>query len=115
MDTKAILDHQYEAFDAGNADDILKDFADDAVMIGPDGVRKGRAAIHAEYTSMFTGLFTSGSYEFILDAEHVEGEIAFIVWRATSPTAEVTLGTDTFVGRNGKIVVQTVATKINQK
>ena len=85
------------------------------MLIGPDGVKKGRAAILAEYTAMFTGLFKPGTYEFTLDAEHVDGEIAYIAWRVKGATAEVTLGTDTFVVRNGKIVVQTYATKIEPK
>lgn len=115
MDTKAVLDHQNEAFFAGSADEILKDFADDAVLIGADGVLTGREAIHAAYTDMFSGLFKPGTYDFTLDAEHVQGEIAFIAWRASCATAEVTMGTDTFVVRNGKIVAQTFAAKIDPK
>jgi hypothetical protein len=115
MDVRAILDHQYEAFFAGSADEILKDFAEDAVLIGEDGVATGRDAIHAVYAEMFSGLFVPGTYEFVAGAEHIHGEIAYITWSATCASANVTLGTDTFVVRNGKIVVQTTAAKIEPK
>jgi hypothetical protein len=115
MDTKAIMDHQTTAFVAGSADDVLTDFADDAVLILPDGVHRGRAAIHAAYSSLFSGLFKPGTYEFTMDAEHIEGEIAYIAWRASCATAEIPLGTDTFIVRNGKIVAQTFAAKIDPK
>ncbi len=45
----------------------------------------------------------------------VEGEVAYIVWHANCASAEVALGTDTFVVRDGKIAVQTFAAKINPK
>jgi len=50
-----------------------------------------------------------------MDASHVEGEVAYIVWHANCASAEVALGTDTFVVRDGKITVQTFAAKINPK
>ena len=115
MDTKAVMDHQFAAFSAGSADEILKDFADDAVLILPDAVVRNRDAIHAAYSTLFSGLFQPGTYDLTMDAEHIDGEIAYILWRAICATAEVPLGTDTFVVRNGKIVAQTFAAKIDPK
>lgn len=115
MDTKAVMDHQFAAFSAGSADEVLKDFTDDAVLVTPEGVSKGRAAIHAAYSAMFAGLFKPGTYDFTLDAMHIDGEIAYIAWRASGATAEVPMGTDTFVVRNGTIVAQTFAAKIDPK
>jgi uncharacterized protein (TIGR02246 family) len=115
MHTRAILDHQIAAFSAGSADEVLKDFADDAVLITPEGVSKGREAIHAAYGALFAGLFKPGTYDFALDAAHIDGGVAYIAWRASCATAEVPIGTDTFVVRNGKIVAQTFAAKIDPK
>ena len=115
MNTQAVLDHQFAAFAAGSADEVLTDFADDAVLITPEGVSKGRAAIHAAYSAMFAGLFKPGTYDFTLDAMHVDGEVAYIAWHASCATAEVPLGADTFVVRNGTIVAQTFAAKIDPK
>ena len=38
-----------------------------------------------------------------------EGDVAYIAWSAETPTMRVPIGTDTFVVRNGKILVQTFA------
>ena len=84
-------------------------------MISADGVIKGRAAIHEAYSEFFADLFKPGTYDFTLDAAHVEGEVAQIVWRASFATAEIPLGTDTFVIRNGKVVAQAFAAKIDPK
>jgi ketosteroid isomerase-like protein len=115
MDTKAIMDHQSTAFVAGSADEILADFADDAVLIVPEGVHRGRAAIHAVYSDLFSGLFKPETYDFTMIAEVIEGDVAYIAWRASCATAEIPLGTDTYVVRNGKIVAQTMTTKIDPK
>src|SRR3981189_2857003 len=115
MDTRAILDHQYEAFSAGIAAEVIKDFAEDAVLIRADGVFEGTNAIQSAYKEMFAGLFKPGTYEFTLDTEHVVGDIAYIVWRANCATEEVLLGTDTFLVRNGKIVAQTYTALIKTK
>jgi uncharacterized protein (TIGR02246 family) len=115
LDTRAILDHQNAAFEAGDADEIIKEVAEDAVLIGADGVVEGRDAIHAAYRELFAGPFKPGTYQFTMDAEHVHGEIAYISWRASCATESVTLGTDTFVVRDGKIVAQTYAAKIEPK
>jgi hypothetical protein len=109
------MDHQYEAFSAGSADEVVKDFADDAVLIRAAGVCEGRAAIHAAHSEQFSGLFKHGTYELTVDAEYLHGEIADIAWRVGGATANVTLGTDTFVVRDGKIVAQTYTAKVEPK
>jgi hypothetical protein len=64
---------------------------------------------------MFAGRFKPGTYEFTLDAEQAVGDIAYILWRANCAAEEVTLGTDTFVVRNSKIVAQTYTAAIKPK
>ena len=77
MTTRAVLDHQMEAFGTGSADEIIKDFADDAVLIRPEAMFKGREAIHGVYSEMFAGLFKPDTYDFEMVAEHVEGDYAY--------------------------------------
>jgi ketosteroid isomerase-like protein len=115
MTTRAVLDHQMEAFGAGSADEIIKDFAEDAVLIRPEAVFRGRDAIHGVYSEMFAGLFKPDSYDFELVAEHVAGEYAYIAWRASNAESDVVMGTDTFVVREGKIVAQTYCARIDPK
>jgi ketosteroid isomerase-like protein len=115
MDTRAILDHQYEAFSAGSADEVIKDFADDAVLIRADTVFEGANAIRGAYSELFDGRFKPGTYEFTLDGEQVVGDIAYIAWRASCAADEILLGTDTFVVRDGKIVAQTYTALVRPK
>ena len=115
MDTRAVMDHQYEAFAAGSADEIIKDFAEDAVLIRADAVFEGRAAIRGAYQEMFAGRFKPGTYDLAVDAEHIHGDIAYIAWRASGAAEDIVLGTDTFVIRDGKIVAQTYTAKIEPK
>ena len=64
---------------------------------------------------MFAGLFAPGTYEFTLEAERVEGEVAFITWHATCASFEIPLGVNTFLVRDGKIAVQTYAARMDPR
>ena len=59
----------------------------------------------------FSGLFKPGTYDFTMDRT----EVAYIVWHSVNQGADVKLGTDTFVIRDGKIVLQTFAGRIEEK
>lgn len=113
MDTRAVLEHHLAGFSAGDADMVLEDYDDESVLVMPDGVVRGREALHATFTGFFSGLFAPGTYEFTMDRMEVEGDVAYIVWHATCAGAQVRLGTDTFVVRNGKIAVQTFAAVVD--
>jgi ketosteroid isomerase-like protein len=39
-----VFDHHVQALVKGDLDDILSDYTEDSVVIGPDGVVKGRQA-----------------------------------------------------------------------
>jgi len=112
MDTQAVLDHHLAAFGAGDADEIATDYTDDSVLITPEGVVNGRAAIRATFEQIFAGVFKPGTYEFAMDITHVGGEAAYIVWHAKCAAVDIVFGTDTFVVRDGKIAVQTFALKL---
>ena len=43
--TRQVLEHHLAAFGVGDLEGILSDYADDSIMISPDGPLKGRAAI----------------------------------------------------------------------
>jgi len=46
--------------------------------------------------------------------QDIEGEVAYVVWKAKSKTHNFHIGTDTFIVKNGKIVVQTFAGHITE-
>jgi ketosteroid isomerase-like protein len=115
MATKDVLDHHLAAFGAGDVDEILKDYTDDSRLITANGTIVGLGPLREAFTGFFGGLFAPGTYEFTLDAERIEGEVAFITWHATCASSDIPLGVDTFLVRDGKIVVQTYAAKMDPR
>jgi ketosteroid isomerase-like protein len=98
--TKAILDHHQAALDAGDVDDLMSDYTEDSVFVtNLGGVVKGLDGIRAIF-----GATAGGMAGFELLGEHVDGDVAYIWWKAENIPA----GTDTFVVRDGKIAAQTV-------
>ena len=73
---------------------------------------RGLAALRAAFEGFYGGLFKPGTYSFEMDRIDISGDVAFILWHSSNLGAEVTLGTDTFVIRDGKIAIQTFAARI---
>jgi ketosteroid isomerase-like protein len=95
----AVLMHHGEALGTGDLDAIMEDYADDAVFISDTaGVVAGAAAIR-DHFSVPLGLSNIQP-----TAVHVHGECAYVCWTADG----VRMGTDTFVIRDSRIVLQTV-------
>ena len=115
MSTEAVLNHHLESFGAGDVEEVLKDYTDDSVFISPDGRLTGLDQLREAFQGFFNGLFRPGTYQFTMDRMEIEGDLAFIAWHSSNEGAEVTLATDTFVIRDGKIAVQTFAAKIEQQ
>ena len=53
--------------------------------------------------------------DFSLEEKTVEGEYAYIIWRAETPENTYEFATDTFVVRDGDIVAQTLGTVVSPK
>ncbi len=115
MSTKQVADHHLRAFLAGDLDETLADYTDDSVFISPNGIARGRDEIRAVFARLFGGLFAPGTYEFTVDMEHVEGDVAYTLWHADCAAATVEIATDTLVIRDGAIQTQTVAIKVSPK
>lgn len=92
--------------DAGNRSDpaaMAADYAEDAVMVQPGQSVQGRAAIQAA----FTRLFGPGAPKLTITPVKVwsEGDVGYISWTANGGAIK---GTDDFLVRGGKILVQAV-------
>jgi len=85
------------------------------VLIEPNGTHRGLSELRAFFAPAFEGVFRPGSYDFTMDRSTVEGDVAYIVWHSRNEGADISLGTDTFVIRDGKISVQTFAAKVDQR
>ena len=113
--TAETLAHHLQAFGAGDVDEILKDYAPESVIMTPDGPLHGLDEIRPLFEKFTTEIAPPGTYEFEMLQQVIEGETAYIVWTFDSPKYKIPLGTDTFVIRDGKIVMQTFAGQILPK
>jgi predicted SnoaL-like aldol condensation-catalyzing enzyme len=59
--------------------------------------------------------FAKPGASFKMLRQEVDGDTAYIVWRAETADNRYELGTDTFIVQNGKIVTQTFAAKVVPK
>jgi hypothetical protein len=85
-----------------------------ALVTGHDdelGALKGRAAIGRSARRL--GLQLPDA-EFQFPTELVEGEHAFLVWKARSERFEAEDGADSFVIRRGRIVAQTIFYRLSK-
>jgi ketosteroid isomerase-like protein len=91
------------ALESGDIAKIMADYADDAILIVPDGAVVGKPAIQAGFENMIQG---SPNIRFT-SQEIVEGDTLLTIWSAECDTATFPQGVDTFVIRDDKIQRQT--------
>ncbi len=103
--TEQVLAHHLSAFAVG-VDEIMKDYTDESALIAPEGTYRGLVEIRAFFQG-FVDKFPAEAWEsFQILRTEVVGEIGYQTWDARP---FIMLGTDTFLVRDGKIVVQTYA------
>jgi ketosteroid isomerase-like protein len=112
--TKDVLDHHLKAFDQGDLDGVMSDYAPGAVLFTKDGVIKGVDAIRPLFEALIAEFGKPGA-TFNMMEQSVEGDYAYILWTATTADKVYELATDTFVVREGKIVAQSFTAKIRPK
>ena len=112
--TKDVLDHHLKCFGEGDLKGILSDYAPSAVLFTQDGPLRGAAAIRPLFQAMIAEFGKPGAV-FSMKQQSVEGDYAYILWTAETADNVYEVGTDTFVVRGGKIVVQSFAGKIRPK
>jgi hypothetical protein len=100
-----VFQHHGEALMAEDLDGIVSDYAEDAVFITPDGVRRGKDGVREGFVKLLSDL-PGASWE--LPTTLFEDDILLLEWKATSKAVKAEDGIDTFVFRDGLIRVQTV-------
>ena len=106
MSTEATLAHHLQALTEG-IEAILSDYTEESILFTSNGVKRGLVGVRTHFEG-----FIKNSRPELFEAlkflrKDIEGEVAYTIW-----TAEpyIKMGTDTFVVREGKILVHTVAT-----
>ena len=104
--TEATVIHHLEAFFRKRIDGVVEDYAEDAVFIAPGGALRGRAAIRNFFTTFIETMPAGFLDAFVMREQQFAGELGYIVWDVAP---WVHFATDSFVVRDGKIVLQTFA------
>jgi hypothetical protein len=107
-----VFQHHAEALGAEDLDGIVSDYADDAVFITPDGVRRGKDGVREGFVKLL-GDLPGASWE--LPTQLYEDDILLLEWKAESEHTKADDGIDTFVFRDGLIRVQTVRYTLARK
>ena len=100
-----IFQHHVQALGAGDLDEIVADYSDDAVFITPAGVLRGKDGIREAFTKLLADV-PNAAWE--LPTMIYEGDVLFLEWTATAATTKVEDGIDTFIFSDGLIRLQTV-------
>ncbi len=99
-----VFAHHAQALGAGDLDEIVADYSDDAFFISPAGVKRGKDGIREAFVQLLADVPDAA-----WDLKTIyEGDVLFLEWAATSAATKVEDGIDTFVFRDGLIRVQTV-------
>jgi uncharacterized protein (TIGR02246 family) len=107
-----VFQHHAKALGEGDLDQIVADYADDAVFITPAGVRRGKDGIRAAFTQLLADV-PDAAWD--LKTQIYEGDVLFLEWTAHAAATFVEDGIDTFVFRDGLIRVQTVRYRLQRK
>jgi ketosteroid isomerase-like protein len=100
-----IFEHHGAALIAGDIDEIVADYTDDAVLITPRGVLRGKDGVRKAFTLLLKDL-PNAKWE--IPTQIFEGDVLFIEWNAVSEATRAMDGIDTFVFSEEGIRVQTV-------
>jgi ketosteroid isomerase-like protein len=100
-----VFQHHAGALGAGDLDEIVADYADDAVFISPSGVMRGKDGIRAAFTELLADVPNAA---WGLKTQIYEGDVLFLEWTADAGATFVEDGIDTFVFRDGLVRVQTI-------
>ncbi|HIN71937.1 MAG TPA: nuclear transport factor 2 family protein [Dehalococcoidia bacterium] len=102
--TEAALKRYVAAIMAGDADSVMRNFADDAVVYTSEGPLHGQDAIRADIESFINNTPEGMRDNFEVVRRDIDGDFAYITWKAEP---FVLMATETFVVTDDKIRVQT--------
>jgi hypothetical protein len=114
MTTQSVLDHHLHSLLTANLDELMSDYDDQSSVVTIDASYHGREAIRG-FFSQAVEVLSHPKAKLELRQTRIAGETAMIVWDGETSAFHVDFATDSFVIRDGKILVQTVATKMTPK
>lgn len=104
--TREVLDDHLRRRAEGRVqEDLEEDYADDVVLLCEHAPLVGREAVRESARRLRLQL-PEGNFQYL--STHVEGEYAFLRWRAEGKDNVLENGADSFVIRDGRIVMQSI-------
>lgn len=100
-----VFAHHGQALAAGDLDEIVVDYAEDAVLVTPTDVWRGVDGVRKFFAKLLDEL---PNPRWDLKNEVFADDVLLLEWAAESDTGRVHDGVDTFVFRDGLIRAQTV-------
>lgn len=112
--TESVVDRHLKCFFEGDLNGLLSDYAPEAVLFTRGGPLRGKDEIRPLFEAMIAEFAKPGA-KFSLKQKIIEPGYAYILWTAETADNFYDLGTDTFVVKDGKIVVQSFTNKMISK
>ncbi|MBS9535775.1 nuclear transport factor 2 family protein [Mycobacterium sp. M1] len=108
-----IFDHHLTALKDGDLDELVADYADDAVLITAAGVARGRDGIRAAFGQLSSAVSITALQT---KTQIYDGDVLLLEWVLDTDAARVD-GVDTFVfdSTTGLIRVQTISQSVHPK
>ena len=107
-----VFAHHGPALGAADIDEIAADFADDAVVITPAGVNRGKDGVREAFRQLFADL-PDAAWD--IKNQTYGDDVLLLEWAADAAESRADDGVDTFVFRDGQILVQTVHYTLQRK
>jgi len=107
-----VFAHHGRAIGAGDINEIVTDFADDAVVITPAGVKRGKDGAREAFTQLFADL-PDAAWD--LKSQIYADDVLMLEWAADAADSSADDGVDTLVFREGLIRAQTVHYTLQHK
>ena len=107
-----VFAHHSQALAAADLDQLVTDYADDAVMISPAGAGRGKDAIREAFRRLLTDLPNAA---WGIKQRTYAGDVLLLEWTAEAAGLRADDGVDTFVFGDGMIQAQTVHYSLQPK
>ncbi len=101
---EVFADHT-QLLSGGNLDAVIENYAEDAVFVTKDAVRRGREGVREGLELLANDM---PGAEWTL-SPHFGGDVLLLVWTARGSQTQIGDGVDTFVFKDGRIIAQTVS------
>lgn len=110
--TEVIQDHLAKRLVGDIEGDISTNFSEDVIILSSYGTFRGHEGVRDSAAKLKKAM---GNAIFAYNHTMIEGDFAFLEWSGESQQKKVSDGADSFVVKNGKIILQTIHYSPKQK